>query len=838
MHINEFSCIIVFFRLENHLFIEKGKQLFRGGNNMKKIIALISALAFLTVTASCSKKSANSDAPKNFTAESLSDAAYKKSSLPLPDDMNMIYRFTPFNKNSEYLIVGSGSEAVGFWTVDSEFTNFRDIGIKNFDYGASYDVNITENGTIVVFIVTVDHGGAPEPDYNDASAVEQYESNAEYAFRMRTYSLSGEMLTDSEVKDFPVIPGADVHISGLASDGENVLVCVNSTYELFKIDGSYIGTLSTDSDEYIENIGRDNSGSIVCAVSGEDSFRIDKLNTDGTLEKSSVSYNISGSVYDEITPGSGDYSMFFRSMSDIYGIRSDDSSIVPLFNVNRAGLNADKIAGFALASDGNFVIPIKNYSDWNCSLKKFTPCSPEELDNITHITLGMPFQHQVLLMGDTVEYFNENNSDFQLDIRTYLSNDASDSTKEAFSDQIAKDALSGDLPDVIMLNDMSGYFGDSGFGINLIEKEALCDMLDFMENDDTLNEEAFLPVAINTLIKGSQNGHAYAMPNRFRLYTGYVGKTEFVGDSADNWGFDAYMDLLENKPEGMGLRYYNEGNTIYDRIHFAWYKWIDIKNASCSFDSPEFIRQLKYAGEGDPITDDYYSQYEPTDEESFAQENMYLRQYIDNKAILSSEFFYSYHSYLDMTKGKFGGEPITILGDVKTGKPLISSTWGDTFAITKSSDHKEEAWEFVKFMFSDEYYKKAGFGNGFPVTKSGRELLVEYSQTPRSYDESMPEFKDYTGYIYHAGMNPDGTPEIIGIGEITDEIIAEVDKLIDEAVLDPDYWISFENNEQTGMIDGIYQEETDRFFNGEISAEQCAELLQNRISLYLSEQFG
>lgn len=796
---------------------------------MKKIIAFISALTIFSGAVSCIKKPEKSSNPKNFTAESLSNVSYKKTSLPLPDDMNMIYRFCPFNNNSEYFIVGSGSETVEFWTVDSEFSEFRNIGIKNFDYGVSYDINITENGTIVVFVVCADHGDMPEPDYNDPTAVQQYEDSAEYSFRMRTYSLNGEILTDNEVTDFPTTPGADIQISGLVSDGETVVVCVNSTYELFKIDGSYIGTISTDSEEYVENIGRNDSGSIVCAVTDGESFRIDKINSDGTLEKSSINYTISGSVYDEILPASGDYSMYFRSMSDIYGVRRDDSSVEPLFSVNRSGLTADKVAGFAVGSDESFIIPIKNYSNWSCDLKKFIPCDPEELENIPHITIGMPLQNNLLLMEDIIEYFNETHDDVQVDVKTYINDGASDTEKETFMNQITQDALSGNLPDVLMLNNVNGYFGDSGFGINLIEKEALCDMLDFMENDDTLNEDSFIPAAINTLIKDSQDGHAYAMPNLFCLDIGYVGKTKFVGDLADNWGFDAYMDLLENKPEGMGMRYYYEGDTIYDRIQFNWYEWIDFKNATCRFDSPEFLRHLKYCGEGEPVTDDYYAADEKTEEEFRLENNMFMQQYINDKAILSSETLFSYHAYLDMTKGKFGGEPITILGDVNTGKSSITA-FNNIFAITKNSENKEEAWEFVKFMFSDEYYKKFSLGNGFPVTKSGRELLVEYSKAPQSY------VTGYTGYIFHKGINSDGSTDIVKIGEITDEMIDVVDKLIDEAV---PYSYDFEGySEQTGMIGSIYHEETERFFNGEITAEQCAELLQNRISLYLSEQFG
>lgn len=810
---------------------------------MKKIIAFISALTIFAGAVSCIKKPEKSANPKNFTAESLSNVSYKKTSLPLPDDMNMIYRFCPFNNNSEYFIVGSGSETVEFWTVDSEFSEFRNIGVKNFDYGISYDINITENGTIVVFVVCADHGDMPEPDYDDPTAIQQYEDSAEYSFRMRTYSLNGEMLTDNEVTDFPTTPGKDLQISGLVSDGETVVVCVNSTYELFRIDGSYIGTISTDSEEYVENIGRNDSGSIVCAVTDGESFRIDKINSDGTLEKSSINYTISGSVYDEILPASGDYSMYFRSMSDIYGVRKDDSSVEPLFSVNRSGLTADKVAGFAVGSDGSFIIPVKNYSNWSCDLKKFIPCDPEELENIPHITIGAV--SELWMMTDVIDYFNETHDDFQIDVKTYLSRDVNDSSLSAFEEQITQDALSGNLPDVLILDNMNGFFGGYGsFGVNLIEKEALCDMLDFMENDDILNEDSFVPAALNSLIKGNQNGHAYVMPYMFDLNLGYVGKTKFVGDLADNWGFDAYMDLLENKPDGMGMRSFNEGNTKYDRIQFDWYKWIDIKNATCRFDSPEFIRHLKYCGEGEPVTDDYYSYPEMTEEEIRLNDNMFQQQYINDKAILSQDDLYNYRSYLNMTKGKFGGEPITILGDVFTDghKPVITTSH-ECLAITKNSENKEDAWEFVKFMLSDEYYKNFCYSSrsmrtGFPVTKSGRELLVEYSKAPQSYDETIfPELADYTGYTFQKGINPDGTEDIVKIGEVTDEMIAVVDKLIDEAVPYSSY--DFEGySEQTDMVSDIYHEETERFFNGEITAEQCAELLQNRISLYLSEQFG
>ena len=37
---------------------------------------------------------------------------------------------------------------------------------------------------------------------------------------------------------------------------------------------------------------------------------------------------------------------------------------------------------------------------------------------------------------------------------------------------------------------------------------------------------------------------------------------------------------------------------------------------------------------------------------------------------------------------------------------------------------------------------------------------------------------------------------------------------------------------------GIYFDETARFLNDEITAEECGYMLQNRYSIYLSENFG
>ena len=131
------------------------------------------------------------------------------------------------------------------------------------------------------------------------------------------------------------------------------------------------------------------------------------------------------------------------------------------------------------------------------------------------------------------------------------------------------------------------------------------------------------------------------------------------------------------------------------------------------------------------------------------------------------------------------------------------------------------------------------FLGGFPATKSGLQLVREKAFEPED-NSTVKGYEDYTGYLYNtAYMDENGDYKYVDIGYVTDELIAEVDSYIDKAV------ISKNNNvlqgigeEQVITIDTIYNEEFDRMINGEITPEECAYTLQNRLSIYLSENFG
>lgn len=834
---------------------------------MKKLLAFISALTVCVSCFSCAGKKKDSDkesssvsgeemsSAEGLSAVKLSGVAYKKKAASLPSDMSMLYSAMPFNGGENYLLLGFGKKSPQFWVSDRDFTTFKDVEYPDFDIGTNYNINLLDDGTAVTFVNSVDYGGVPAPD---PFSEEFDESEANYTLKIYTYAPDGSLISGNDVTDFSTEPYKDIMIGSLASDGKKVLVNIAGTFELFDIGGAYIGSLTVDEGESVDAIGNDRDGNIIIAVrTGDETVQFRKLAEDGTTQPAELTYNFPESIHYDIVPGSGDYSMYVSSLSTIYGIRADDNTIDSLFSLNAAGLNSSNFSDFAIASDGNFIIPVISNSDWTVTAKHYTPCDPSELENLPVLTLGT--FHQDSTLPEIVEAFNDESNDCRIEIKYYQENiqmpqgvDFNDEevmleidkkVREAHQkalDELRDDALKGELPDIVLTDPLSGIFGN----INLAETGALTDLYEFIDKDDTLNRESIVPSLLRAADEAF-DGHIYSMPTEFNLSLDNVMKTKFAKDITE-WDFNTYMDYIENESEILGSdEEFRKTWSAREMIMFYTH-WIDMDKAECHFDSPEFLRYLEYCNAGEPVPDEEldYTSYEYSDEE---HDRMFIEQqntYREDRRLLGEIYISEYTSYLYSTKGDFGGEELTYLGEVdgEMDTPVFGFIRGG-FAITKDCQNKELAWEFIKYRLSDSFYKKNidknMFLGGFPATKSGLQLVREKSFEPQD-NSTVKGYEDYTGYLYNtAYRDENGDYKYVDIGYVTDELIAEVDSYIDKAV------ISKNNNvlqgigeEQTITIDTIYNEEFDRMINGEITPEECAYMLQNRLSIYLSENFG
>lgn len=108
-----------------------------------------------------------------------------------------------------------------------------------------------------------------------------------------------------------------------------------------------------------------------------------------------------------------------------------------------------------------------------------------------------------------------------------------------------------------------------------------------------------------------------------------------------------------------------------------------------------------------------------------------------------------------------------------------------------------------------------------------REVIIQGMMNMKKKND--PEWKDYKGLFYPVGSD---TKDSIKLGEITDEDVSAVNDIISRAK--PYLRGVYPGEDFYSIID----EETGRFFKGGCTAEECADAMQSRLEIYLSEHFG
>ncbi|MGG5737396.1 ABC transporter substrate-binding protein, partial (plasmid) [Bacillus cereus group sp. IBL03679] len=129
----------------------------------------------------------------------------------------------------------------------------------------------------------------------------------------------------------------------------------------------------------------------------------------------------------------------------------------------------------------------------------------------------------------------------------------------------------------------------------------------------------------------------------------------------------------------------------------------------------------------------------------------------------------------------------------------VAFTPNKTVGLNAKSPVKKEAWNFLKFLMSDEVQSK---GNAFPINRA------VYEQQIKTLKEKG-ELEGPAGSI-----------------NVTESDIQELEKMVAE--------ISVQGPQNT-KIESIIAEESKSYFSGQKSAKDVAALIQNRVTTYINE---
>ncbi len=349
--------------------------------------------------------------------------------------------------------------------------------------------------------------------------------------------------------------------------------------------------------------------------------------------------------------------------------------------------------------------------------------------------------------------------------------------------KLSMDILAGKVPDVVIaLPAETDSLRKQGY---------LADLSPLMEEYDGLKRDDLLP---NVLEGTEKDGEINALFGHFLIYSAYT-KLSRTGQGYENWTYDDAMKAIEDIPEGS--RFLLSCHTKYDLPHYmlqmAGRDCIDMNSGKCSFEKviPEIFDFLDALPEED---------YDQNWEGSLADD----RALVNDVCIVSMGItaVSDHFNELDEEMPVFVGYP-------SSGGSGADIQIDAMYSIMDTSTEKEAAWRFINGFFTPSVQEFYGLRAYSPVTVSALEHLAsdDMKYNANSIRSSIT-VSDQAMYL----------PE---------DIVQKYKEYISSVRIDPWYDKS---------LDDIIWTECRSVVDGEQSPEECAEVLNERIELYLAEQ--
>lgn len=145
-------------------------------------------------------------------------------------------------------------------------------------------------------------------------------------------------------------------------------------------------------------------------------------------------------------------------------------------------------------------------------------------------------------------------------------------------------------------------------------------------------------------------------------------------------------------------------------------------------------------------------------------------------------------------------------------------SWQGQLAVSATSDKTDGAWQFIKYILSDEYQENSIWN--FSVNNSVFQKKLAEAMEPPYYIDENGEKVEYENSWYL----DDGTE--VTLEPMSEAEVQKIMNVINNA------GGSYQYDE---TINTIITEETASFFNGQKTAQQVADLIQNRVQTYIME---
>lgn len=498
--------------------------------------------------------------------------------------------------------------------------------------------------------------------------------------------------------------------------------------------------------------------------------------------------------------GNDQYEVYFYDSNSIYGVDSTNGKCEEVVNFLNSDFMGESINFVTTLSDDRFLISTYDYDgSGDAGMYILSARDPKEFENVQMITMATFGLSSSL--GRAVRNFNRQNSGYRIGILDY-NKYSTEEDWEAGMTKFENDMTSGIVADIICTSGIS-YEKFANKGI----------FLDLSEYISTLNPDDYFMNAFEALRYGdtlNQIGFSYSVQT-------LQAKTEFVGDRS-GISVSEYINLIKTLPADMqAFSEMTQSSAMYTLCMGNLNAFIDVAKATCTFNTPEFVQLLElcktYPADADSMND-------KTDEEWDAYWQEYDFQYINNKTLFQQAYISDVKQALNDRCQYFDKADVNYIGypTLKENSNGGKFQFDYTLAVSANSGMKDQIFGLFTEMLSEESQEKLSWQ--LPVNKKAFDTKATKALEPDTYVDENGETQIMPLMIWRGEENIEyDLPTRQDIDEIKNYVAGVT-----------------ETNYYDNQIYTIIQEETEKFFSGDQTAQAAADMIQSRASLYLSEQ--
>lgn len=775
---------------------------------LKRCICAISAAAMLVSFTACGKASVPMASKENV---------FRATEIPIPSKFDYIQ--TMASNGTNIYLIGEKGETQGEGenqTYSSKTMMLvMDTAGNELNTTVIYDSKENEEGSWRnINKIKVNNDGSMDMLVNVSSWNEEtYESKND--FFIEKYDTNGKPSGSFQLK---INNSSDdyVYFSSFVKDDNGVYYLLgNNIIYMYDSNGKMLGEIKgeenkgTDSGTYMNCINKTGDGRILVI---ENSFSMEgdtyiSKNTAKVLDAASGKFTDEYSVnsnYSSFYDGGGDFDLYFSKDNALCGLDIETGTETVILDWLKSGLDTTTMENATILPDGRVLCTTYKYEasgggySWSNSdmvisiLERVDPSEIPDKQLVTVYAWYLDYR-----VKQRIVEFNKNNDLYQIEVTCYSDYDDGTGNYDAWLTKFNNDLTSGNIPDIILL--------DASMPVDsYIAKGLLSDLYKFMDKDEEINKENYLP---NVLEAFSQNGKLYSITPSFSIQT-VVGAASDVG-TENGWTMADYIALAEKNPDKQLFAEMTRDSFLYNQLSYCIGSYVDKSTGKCSFNSDGFKQLLEVANT--------YPK-EINWDELYADDNYWMdreKQFRDKKVLLNTDYINNFESIRENEQGRFG-EPITYVGypcENKNGSVIMPD---NEFAITAKAKNPDGAWEFVKYFLTEEYQNSV---SGLPIMESAYAGLMEKAKEKPFYMDENDVKQEYDRTYWLGDQE-------IKIGVNTDE---DNEKLMN--------FIKSVNSKQSydKELVKIITEEAEAYFSGQKSVDEVADIIQNRASTYISE---